>query len=208
MPSFSECVEVSLPAHRNTLLIFKALFGCGNQRLVLSLWGGRDNGKHWRVFLLKRWGICEAGTSCGYLDSHDDKTVLEITALTAVLVFYVKLTVFFALLHINAFIPCFQVTSNLPHNVLGHINASFPRHYLFLSFGHFAKQNTGKRRVRAIPADDWKSDCSEQLITSPTSRFFHLTLASEVAPLGRHCCEGQAKGYGGKLCGEPRYLRS
>lgn len=123
-------------------------------RLLLSLWGARDDGEHWRVFLLKRRGTCEAGTSCGYLDGHDDKTVLEITALTAVLVLYVKLTVFCALLHINAFSPCFQVTSNPPHSVRGHINASFPRHYLFLSFGHLAKQNTGKHRVRAVPADD------------------------------------------------------
>jgi len=52
------------------------------------------------------------------------------------MVFSVSLTVFLGVLYIKAFLPRFQVTSNLLCSILEHMNVSLPGNYVLLLFGH------------------------------------------------------------------------
>lgn len=88
------------------------------------------------------------------------------------MVFSTSLTVFLGVLYIKAFLLCFQVTSNLPHNILEHMNASFPGNYLLLLFVvTFVTILLFSSVLFSIPDDDWKFDCSDQLVVSLASRF-------------------------------------
>lgn len=82
------------------------------------------------------------------------------------MVFSVNLTLSLGALSIKALLPPFQVTSNLPHDIVEHTNGSFPGSCVLLLFRHFVSLCFVE-----IPDGDRRLDGSDHLVIALTSRF-------------------------------------